>query len=128
MILAVSWLSIAGDIFNWLMPILAPILSALLIYAAKRALDHFGIKQSQQTDEMIDKYVTIGVNYAQRFAEKKLGGKEVNNEDKLELAITTVLGELEQSGIKNVGRDLIVGRIESALQVGDVLKKGAALA
>jgi hypothetical protein len=123
-LLAASTVSTVGlGLLDFLLPTISAILTALAIVGVKAALDKVGIARSKEIDEMVDKYVKVGVNYAQRYAEKKLDGRDLTPEDKLGIAVKTVLGELEQSKIKNVAHDLIVGRVEAALQTGDVRTK-----
>lgn len=125
--LATSTMSTVGlSLLDFLLPTIAAIIAALAIAGVKAALDKMGVQRSKAIDDMIDRYIPIGINYAQRVAEKKLDGRDLQSNDKLGIAVKTVLGELEQSGIKSVGEDLIVSRIEAALQSGEVrIKKSA---
>lgn len=117
-------MEIASQVFGFLLPIIASVLTIVLSRLAVKAMDRMGVEHSKEVDAMIDKYVGIGINYAQQYAEKKLGGDvDVSGSDKKALAVKTILAELDKSGLKNVAHDLIVGRIEAALQSGDVLKK-----
>ena len=127
LLIAASSVSTVGlGLLDFLLPTISAVLTALAIVGVKAALDKMGVKRSIQVDDMIDKYVKIGVNYAQRYAEKKLDGRDVTPQDKLGIAVKTVLGELEQSKIKGVAHDLIVSRVEAALQSGDVRVKKSA--
>lgn len=114
-----SWGAMGLDVLQFLLPIFGTILTIVLAALARKALQKAGIERSNQIDAMIDKYVGIGVNFADRAATKKLGGRAYKGEDKMRLAITTVMGELEQSGLKKVGEDLIRARIEDYLHVGE---------
>lgn len=114
---AVDWLSVLAAFGDFFLPILATILTIVGAAYTKKLLDKMGLERSEKIDNLIDKYVALGVTSAERFARKKLDGRELDGKDKLSMAITTVLGELEQSGIKCVGEDLIRHRIESYLEV-----------
>ena len=114
-----SWGAMGLDVLQFLLPILGTLLTIVLSALAHKALQKAGLERSKHIDAMIDKYVGVGVNFAQRAADKKLGGRTYKGEDKMRLAIVTVLGELEQSGLKKVGEDLIRARIEDYLHVGE---------
>ena len=122
--LAASTVSTVGlGLLDILLPTIGAVLTALIIAGAKAGLDKLGVARSKDIDDMIDRYIPIGVNYAQRYAEKKLDGRDLDPADKLGIAVKTVQAELEQSGIRKVAESLIVSRIEAALQKGDVLVK-----
>lgn len=108
----------AMEVGAFVLPVLATILTVLGTAFAKKMLDKMGIERSEKIDDMIDKYVALGVESAQRFGEKKLdGGRDMAGRDKLTMAISTVLRELDQSGVKGVGEELIRHRIESYLGI-----------
>lgn len=118
------WVTIGSGLAQALIPVLSTILVAALVALAKKGIDKLGIKRSQEIDTMLDKYVGIGIGYAERFALNRLnsnGKSVVTGEDKLGIAVTTVMKELDQSGITGVVESLIIGRIEHAL--GDDSKK-----
>ena len=72
---------------------------------------------------MLTQYVPIGIGYAERWAKSKLSGDgKPASEDKMAVAVRTIMGELKQSGITEVGEKLIIARIESALE-GDSKKE-----
>lgn len=110
-----SSMDIALEIGAFLLPVIGFLITALGTFAVKKLLDWLGVQRSEKIDNMIDKYVTIGVESAQRFADKKLDGRTLDGKDKLTMAIGTVLRELDQSGIRDVGEQLIRHRIEGYL-------------
>ena len=113
------WATVGGALGTAFMPLLATIATAAVVALAKKGIDKLGVTRSQEIDDMIDKYVGIGIGYAERWANSKLSGDgKPASEDKLALAVKTVAGELDQSGITGVAEDLIVARIESALEGG----------
>lgn len=116
--------SLGLPLLKYLLPLLATLLTFLGSYAAKKLLDKLGVNRSEQIDAMIDKYVGIGVKYAQSAADNKLLGYDMTGKDKLQLAVGTVLRELEQSGITKVGEELIKSRIEAYLHDNKVALKG----
>lgn len=104
-------------ILSWLLPIVAAILTLTLAALAKNHIGKVGVERSQQVDNMIDKYVGIAVSAAQRLAETALDtqSKTLTGESKKAHAVKVVLAELDQSGVKNVGVELISSRIEALL-------------
>ena len=123
-ILAESALMSTGlEVFSFIVPLLATVITIAISALLKKGVDRLGVKRSQEVDDMIDKYVGIGVSYAKQAAEKKLEGRELTSGDKLGLATKTVLGELKQSGVKGVAEDLIVARIEAMLNLEGAAKK-----
>jgi len=112
------WATLGAGVLAGILPLLATVLTVAVAALAKKGVDKLGIKRSQDIDDMIDKYVGIGVGYAERYAKSKLAadGTKVGGNDKLALAVKSVMGELDQSGIKGVAENLIVARIESALE------------
>lgn len=108
--------SLGIPVATWMLPIIGAVVSALLIWGGRKLLKKFNV-DNQQLDEMLTKYVKIGVDYAERFAENKLAaqGEKVPSTDKLSLATKTVLAELDKAGITKVGEQLIQARIESWL-------------
>lgn len=118
------WATIGSGVAQALLPVLSTILVAALVGLIKKGIDKLGVKRSQEIDTMLDKYVGIGIGHAERFALNRLsadGKSSVTGKDKLGLAVSTVMSELDQSGITGVVESLIVGRIEHAL--GDDSKK-----
>lgn len=101
------------------LPVVLGILTVLLIAGAKKLLDKWGIERSDKIDEMIDKYVNYGIDFAEVAATKYLQaqGEKMNGNDKKAKAIGVVLEELKQSGVTGVAEDLISARIESWLKV-----------
>ena len=116
------WSTVGSTLGAALLPTLSVIVAAALVALAKKGIDALGIKRSKDVDGMIEKYIPIGIGYAERWASSKLSGEgKPASEDKLAIAVKTVMGELDQSGITGVAEDLIVGRIEAALE-GDSKK------
>lgn len=107
-------------LLQFILPVVSSVLIVVLTALAKKWLDKLGVERSVRIDDMIDRYVDVGVKYAERVALKKLNGQEsLTGEQKRNLAVTTVLAELEQSGIKGVTEQLIKARIEKLLQDRD---------
>ena len=102
-------------VLEFLLPILATVLTVVGAALAKRWLDKAGVERSAQIDAMIDDYVEKGVLSAERAASNFLGTK-MAGESKKAHAVKVVLGELEQSGLKGVAQELISARIEAFLE------------
>jgi secreted Zn-dependent insulinase-like peptidase len=112
-----SSLGAAGlEVLKFVLPIISSVLLVVVTAFVKRWLDKMGVERSATIDKMIDEYVTIGINYADRAARLKLDGKVLGPNDKLALATKAVLAELDQSKIKGVTEELIRARIESTLE------------
>lgn len=111
------WSTLGAGILEGILPLLATVITVALAALVKKGIDKLGVKRSQDVDDMIDKYVGIGIGYAKQYAANKLkaGGSALRGGDKLGIAVKTVMGELDQSGITGVAESLIVARIESAL-------------
>jgi 16S rRNA U1498 N3-methylase RsmE len=109
-----------GEVLTFLLPILGTVLTVILTALAKKWIDKLGIERSGKIDDMIDKYVEMGVEAAERIAinaAKASGaGGTGDGSDKKAHAVKTVLAELEQSGIKDVAEQLVVNRIEAYLE------------
>jgi hypothetical protein len=116
-----DWSTVGLQVAQFLLPILGTVLSALAVVAAKKLVSYLGLKENAQIDAMIDRYVEVGVNHAQKAASKLIDTK-MPSKDKLNLAVTTVLRELEESGVKGVAHELIEARIEAYL-IGNPLPK-----
>lgn len=104
---------------KWLLPVIVGLLAILGIAGVKKLLDWFGVKRSIGVDDMIDRYVRMGVNAAEVAGRKYLEahGQKLSSGSKKVSAVKTVLAELEQSGIKDVAESLISDRIEHWLEV-----------
>ena len=118
---------VLAELGQFVLPIAASVLTVVLAALAKKLLDKWGLERSEKVDNMIDRYVGTSVEFAERFATKKLDGRVVDGKDKLALATRTVLAELKQSGIKDVGEELIKARIEAWLSAKEVDSKPKAL-
>jgi len=105
-----------------LLPLVAGCLSVVLIFATRRLLSYLGVKRSASVDAMIDKYVDVAVDYAEVAGTKylQMNGHKLPASSKKAKALKVIMDELEQAGITDVARDLIIARLESNL-----LKKGA---
>lgn len=113
-----DWSSLGLPILQFVLPILATVLTSLAIWALKKLLVKLGLEENAKIDAMIDRYVHVGVNYAEKAAQKAIASKmAMSSSDKMNLAVTTVLRELEESGIKDVGQELIKARIEAYLNL-----------
>lgn len=113
-----DWTSVALQIAQFLMPILGTLLSALAVVAVKKLVSYLGLKENEKIDEMIDRYVVVGVNHAQKAASKLIDSK-LSSSDKLNIAVSTVFRELEESGVKGVAEELVKARIEAYLLNND---------
>lgn len=105
-------------VLNYLLPVIAAILTIIAPVLVKKLLDKWGIERSERIDAMIDKYVGIGVNAAEVAGRKYLlanhGG--MSSDDKKAKAIKVVMDELKQAGVTGVATDLVSSRIESWLE------------
>lgn len=113
-----EWSAVGMEVLKFALPIIATIASALVPLLIKKLLDNMGLSRNAQLDATIDKYVDIGVKYAERAANRKLSG-DMTGKDKSALAVRTVLGELEKAGITKIGEELIRARIEAYLESPD---------
>lgn len=111
-------------ILDWVLPVAAACLTIVLAALAKKHIGKLGVERSDRIDDMIDRYVGIGVDAAERAANAAVKAQmgKMPGESKKAMAIKTVLAELDQSGIKGVGEELIADRIESWLEVRDAGK------
>jgi hypothetical protein len=113
-----DWSSIGLAILQFVLPILGTVLASLAIWALKKLLTKLGLDENAKIDSMIDHYVHVGVNHAEKAAQKVIDTKlKLSGGDKMNIAVSTVLKELEESGIKDVGEDLIKARIEAYLNL-----------
>lgn len=113
-----DWSSLGLPILQFVLPILATVLTSLAIWALKKLLVKLGLEENAKIDSMIDHYVHVGVNHAEKAAQKVINSKmAMSGGDKMSLAVSTVLKELEESGIKDVGQELIRARIEAYLNM-----------
>ena len=100
------------------LPILSVILTIVAAALAKKWLKKLGVESSEKVDAMIDNYVEKGVLAAERAASAYITVSQgkMPGGDKKAHAIKVVLGELEQSGLKDVAKELIAARIEAYLE------------
>ena len=110
---------------QYLLPVIAAILSIVLAALAKKYIGKLGIERSEKVDAMIDKYVDIGINAAERAGTVYLKANKMKlpGSTKKFRAIETVLEELKQSGVTDVGKELIATRIESWFEDKEPLEK-----
>jgi hypothetical protein len=103
---------------QYLLPVLGSVLTVVLVALAKKYMVKLGIERSEKVDAMVDKYVAIGVNAAERAGTSYLAAHNLKlpGSRKKVTAINVVLDELKQSGVTDVGKDLIAARIESWLE------------
>lgn len=108
---------------QYLLPVIAAVLTIVLTALAKKYITKLGIERSEKVDDMIDKYVGIGIGAADRAAKTYLAANNAKlpSSNKKATAIKVVLEELNQSGITDVGRELISARIESWLEDDEFL-------
>lgn len=120
-----NWQELLWQVLAFLLPILSTVLSLVIAALLKKWLDKLNIERSAKIDDMIDKYVKIGVDYVDKLVatKAKLNQASPASQDKLNMAVSTVMAELEQSGIKGVAESLVVARIEAALGARDSSKE-----
>ena len=106
-------------ILNHLLPVIGGVLAILIVAGLKKLMDKWGIDRSAAIDTMIDTYVNKGIDVAEVAARKYMqeNGAKLDSGDKKTKAINVVMEELKQSGITGVAEELVVGRIESWLEV-----------
>jgi len=112
-------MEVLGPILNFLLPVLGTVITLFLVALAKKYIGKLGIERSVQVDAMIDKYVGLGVDSAEKLAANFLKANPdgvVTGSSKKANAVNVVLAELEQSGIKGVAEELISARIEALLE------------
>lgn len=112
--------SVGLPVVAFLLPVLGLVLTGLLIWGGRKLLRRFNLF-TPDIDTKLQEYVKIGVDFAERWARNKIqqtGTKPPSN-DKLTIATSAILNELEKSGIKQVGVELIQARIESFLEDRD---------
>jgi len=105
-------------ILDWVLPVVAAILTIALVALAKKHVGKLGIERSKVVDDMIDRYVSMGVSAAERAGAAALAaqGQKLPGSSKKSVAVKVVLAELEQSGVKGVAEQLIKARIEAFLE------------
>jgi len=110
---------------SWLLPLLASLLTILAIAGLKRLMDKWGVQRSEKVDDLIDRYVRMGINVAEVAGRKYLEnqGARLTSGSKKSIAVGSILRELDQSGLKGITEELIAGRIEHWLE-RDGLKPG----
>lgn len=120
-----NWQDVIWQVGGFLLPVVSTVLVAVLTALAKKWLDKLNVERSAKIDDMIDKYVKIGIDYVDKLVENKVkeSQQKIASNDKLNMAVSTVMAELEQSGIKGVAESLVVARIEAALGVRDSTKE-----
>jgi hypothetical protein len=108
-------------LLNLALPTIATAIGIILIALLRKGLKKLGLEENRQLDDMIDRYVQIGVNAAEKKATNAIKEKlaTMSPEQKLESATAMILAELEAAGIKDVGPALIKTRIESYLNMVD---------
>jgi hypothetical protein len=108
-------------ILDWVLPVVSAILVIVLSALAKKHIGKLGLERSEKIDAMIDDYVGKGVKAAERAGQAALAaqGAKLPGSTKKAKAVKVVLAELEQSGLKDVGVDLITARIEAFLEDTD---------
>jgi hypothetical protein len=102
------------------LPLVLAVLGILGVFLAHKLLGRLGIQRSEAIDKLIDKAVNVGINAAEVAARKHLTAKAeaLTSENKMAKAVEVVMGELKQAGLTKVAQDLVVARIESALEAG----------
>lgn len=112
--------SVGLPVAGFLLPVIGMVVTALLIWGGRKLLKKYNMFNAD-IDAKLQEYVKIGVDYAERWARNKLNqmGTKPSSSDKLGVATQAVLNELEKSGIKQVGVEIIQARIESWLEERD---------
>lgn len=112
--------SVGLPVAGFLLPVIGMVVTALLIWGGRKLLKKYNMFNAD-IDAKLQEYVKIGVDYAERWARNKFNqmGTKPPSSDKLGVATQAVLNELEKSGIKQVGVEIIQARIESWLEERD---------
>ena len=105
-------------ILDWVLPVAAAVITIALVALAKKHVGKLGIERSIAVDDMIDRYVAMGVKAAERAASAAIATQtgKLDGSSKKAVAVKVVLNELEQSGVKGVAEQLIGQRIEAFLE------------
>lgn len=108
-------------ILDFVLPVGIAILTIVAVALAKKYIGKLGIERSEKTDAMLEKYVPMAVSFVERAAKTAIaaGQEKIPSESKKSMAVKAVLAELKQSGIKDVGEDLIAARVEAWLEDHD---------
>lgn len=104
------------EIIKAVIAVVVPVLAILAAALMKKALQKAGIEANKATDELVDKYTKMGVEYVERIANQAID-KKLTGPEKSSLAIATIMGELKKSGVTNVAEDFVKMKIESYLEL-----------
>lgn len=102
-------------ILKWLLPVLSTVLTLIATAMARKWLKKLGLEEAAKLDSMIDDYVSKGVNAAERWANNQIN-VAIPGSMKKQKALSIILDELAQSGIRNVAVELLSNRIEAYLE------------
>lgn len=113
-------MEITWIVLSHLLPVVTSVLGVFGVFLAHKLLAKLGIQRTEAVDKFIDKQVGVGINVAEVAARKFLTekGEKLASENKMAKAVDVVMAELKQAGLTNVAKDLVVARIESALEIG----------
>ena len=105
-------------VLDWVLPVVGAILTIALVALAKKHVGKLGIERSAAVDDMIDRYVAMGVKAAERAGSAAIATQtgKLPGSSKKAVAVKVVLDELDQSGVKGVAEQLIAARIEAFLE------------
>lgn len=122
-----NWQDIVWQVLGFLLPVLSTVLTIVISAMIKKWLDKMHVERSDKIDSMIDRYVKTGIEYVDKIVANKVKTNQAApaSDAKLQMAVKTVMDELEQSGIKGVAESLVVARIEAALGVRDTSKESS---
>lgn len=109
------------EIIKAVIAVVVPVLVILAAALMKKALQKAGIETNKATDELVDKYTKMGVEYVERIATQAID-KKLTGSEKSSLAISTIMGELKKAGVTNVAEDFVKLKIESYLELKEPAK------
>lgn len=113
--------ALIDPIFAYLFPVLITLISGAVIWALVKIAGHFKVQISEARQQQIRQAVADGVAYAEQIAATKAG---ISGAQKKDMALTAVLGELENAGI-GLARDVAGAKIESFLGHGKLAEAAA---
>jgi hypothetical protein len=113
-------MDIVWTVLNHLLPVLLAVGGIFGVFLAQKLLAKMGVQRNEAIDKFLDKSINTAINFAEVAARKHLvaQGEALSSENKMAKAVGVVMTELKQAGLTKVAQDLIVARIESALEVG----------
>lgn len=111
-------MEVLTTLLPYVLPLLATLLTILVSVGVKKLIDKFGLDRTERVDDLIDKYVGVGINYAEVMARSYLSntGDKMPSLTKKQKATKVVMNELKKAGVLDVTQELVSARIESWLE------------